>query len=207
MSYDKSLVAAKLRRWEKFINNYRLPMWESIPDIGLYMEQVLALLGEYVNYLPEEIKSEQFVTAAAINNYVRKRLMPEPVRKKYYRIHIAYLVMICTLKQSLSMSLIQRFLPEGLSEEDLKEKYDNFARLQYASTKSFVDVTRQIAGKILDHADAPEYALDNTEDLIICSIVFGGLSRLLAEKLLLLTDQGEPGEDAGENAEENAAGA
>ena len=45
------------------------------------------------------------------------------------------------------------------SEEELKEKYDNFARLQHASTKSVVDVTRQIAGKILDHADAPEYAL------------------------------------------------
>ena len=35
MEYDKQLVAGKLRRWEKYLNNYSLPQWEDIPDIGL----------------------------------------------------------------------------------------------------------------------------------------------------------------------------
>lgn len=52
MVYDKGLVAGKLRRWEKYLNEYRLPKWEEIPNIGLYMEQVLALLCEYLDYLP-----------------------------------------------------------------------------------------------------------------------------------------------------------
>ena len=46
MSYDNRLTAGKLRRWEKFLQDYRLPKWEDIPDFGLYMEQVLALLRQ-----------------------------------------------------------------------------------------------------------------------------------------------------------------
>ncbi|MBR5769261.1 MAG: DUF1836 domain-containing protein [Clostridia bacterium] len=78
MSYDNELVAGKLRRWEKYLNDYRLPDWEKIPDFGLYMEQVLALLTEYLDYLPPELKEERFITAATINNYVRNRVMTEP---------------------------------------------------------------------------------------------------------------------------------
>ena len=81
MEYDKRLIAGKLRRWEKYLNNYRLPEWEAIPDFGLYMEQVLALLKEYLDYLPPELKEEQFLTAATINNYVRNKFMPMPCKK------------------------------------------------------------------------------------------------------------------------------
>lgn len=39
MSYDKALIAGKLRRWEKHLMRFRLPEWDEIPDFGLYMEQ------------------------------------------------------------------------------------------------------------------------------------------------------------------------
>ena len=45
------------------------------------------------------------------------KVMPPPVKKRYSRVHLAYLVMICTLKQSLSISCIQRMLPEEHGEE------------------------------------------------------------------------------------------
>ena len=87
MAYDNDLIAGKLRRWEKYLLNYRLPDWDEIPDFGLYMEQVITLLKQYLDYLPPELKEEQFITAATINNYVRTRVMPEPRKKKYYRTH------------------------------------------------------------------------------------------------------------------------
>ena len=49
MGYDKALIAGKLRRWEKFLEKYRLPDWEEIPDFGLYMEQVIELLKQYLD--------------------------------------------------------------------------------------------------------------------------------------------------------------
>ena len=127
MRYDNRLTAAKLRRWETYLHDYRLPSWEEIPDLGLYMEQVLALLRQYLDYLPPELKDEQFITAATINNYVRNRFMPEPCRKKYYRVHIAYLIMICTLKQTLSIATLHSMIPVGLSEQGVREIYSAYA--------------------------------------------------------------------------------
>ena len=49
--YDKNQVEAKLLRWEKFLGEFRLPEWEALPRIELYMDQVIALLGEYLGYL------------------------------------------------------------------------------------------------------------------------------------------------------------
>ena len=40
MEFDNDLVVGKLRRWEKYLAAYRLPAWEQIPDLGLYMEQL-----------------------------------------------------------------------------------------------------------------------------------------------------------------------
>ena len=120
MPYDKALIAGKLRRWEKYLDSYRLPMWDEIPDFGLYMEQVISLLKDYLDYMPPELKEAQFITPATINNYVRKRIMPEPVRKKYYRTHIAFLIMICSRKQCISIPTLQTMRPVGMSEEELK---------------------------------------------------------------------------------------
>ena len=89
MSYDKALVAGKLRRWEKYLNAYHLPRWEEIPDFGLYMEQLIVLLKQHLDYLPPELKEEQFITASTINNYVRTRIMKKKKKKRYYRVHIA----------------------------------------------------------------------------------------------------------------------
>ena len=44
MSYDKALIAGKLRRWEKHLMRFRLPEWDEIPDFGLYMKQTVDLL-------------------------------------------------------------------------------------------------------------------------------------------------------------------
>lgn len=52
MPYDKELIAHKLIRWEHYLNNYKLPAWKELPDIGLYMDQVIALLGQYLDFIP-----------------------------------------------------------------------------------------------------------------------------------------------------------
>ena len=186
MSYDKQLIAGKLRRWETYLDQYRLPTWEQIPDFGLYMEQVIALLKQYLDYLPPELKEEQFITASTINNYVRTRIMPEPIKKRYYRVHIAYLLIICTFKQGLSIALIQKLLPMGLTEAEVRERYDSYALRHRLAASYFIEQVRHLAGPILDHDDADRYSSDTTEELIVSSAVIGGLSRLLAEKLLLL---------------------
>lgn len=187
MTYDNALIAGKLRRWEKYLERFRLPEWEAIPDIGLYMEQVTVLLKQYLDYMPPEMKEEeQLITPSAINNYVRTKIMPGPEKKRYYRVHIAYLLMICTLKQSLSISMIKRIIPVGISEEEVKQTYEAYTKRHTMSAQRFVEEVRVAAAKILEHDDANEYAVDRIDDLIFYSAVIGGWSRLFAEKLILL---------------------
>ena len=184
--YDNSLIAAKLRHWEKYLERYRLPSWEEIPDIGLYMEQVVLVLKHYLDYLPPELKEEQFITAATINNYVRNKVMPMPVKKRYYRTHLAYLIMICSLKQGLSISLIQKLIPNNLPEEELRRVYDAYIERHRMATQYFSEQVLMAAAPILGLESASSLASDRPEDMIAASAVVGGLSRLLAEKLLLL---------------------
>lgn len=186
MSYDKQLVAGKLRRWERYLDRFRLPAWEEIPDIGLHMEQVVTLLREYLDYLPPELKEEEAVTAAAINNYVRTRVMPGPQKKRYYRVHLAYLIVICTLKQGLSISLVQKLLPVGLPPEEVRRIYSRYAERHRVTAQYFTQQVYAAAALFLDLEPESALTTDRVEELIASAAVLGGFSRLLAEKLLLL---------------------
>ena len=108
MAYDVKLIGAKLRRWENYLNNFRLPQWDDLPDMDLYMDQVVMLLQRYLNFLPEDEHGNAAITASIINNYVRLKIMPPPVKKKYTRVHMAYLIMVCSLKQSVNIPYIQK---------------------------------------------------------------------------------------------------
>ena len=196
MHYDKAMVNGKLRRWDKFLRGFRLPEWEEVPDLGLYMDQVVVLLTQYLDYLPPEIKEARVITASTINNYVRMKIMPEPLKKKYYRIHIAYLIMICTLKQSLPIAAVQKLIPMGLALEEVKSIYSAYVQRHRASALYFIEQVRSAAASILDGDDGNTDATAATTDLIAAAAIAGGFARLMAEKLMglegrLLAD--EPG--------------
>lgn len=186
MEYCKELIAGKLRRWEQYLSGYRLPAWEDLPDQGLYMEQVISFLKQHLDYLPPELKEEQFITAATINNYVRKQVMPKPVKKKYYRVHLAYLIIICTLKHSLSIPTLETVIPLSLSEAQLQRTYDAYVNRHRIASRYFIQQLHVAAANILDNEPDDAVAAADTEDLITFIAILSGLSRLLAEKLLLL---------------------
>lgn len=184
MLYDQKLIAHKLLRWEKFLQDYSLPRWDELPDFGLYMEQVVTLLSDALNFVPApETPKERLVTASAINNYVRLRLMPAPVKKRYYRVHIAYLIMIFTLKQSLSIQDIQRAIPADLSHEQVERLYAEYvARFRWIG-QLFTEQIRAAAQDAL----SPEGSSDtDVSNLAILGALLSGFARILAEKLLRL---------------------
>ena len=97
------------------IVNIDLPQWELLPDIGLYMDQVITLMDR--TFSPALPKGE--MTKSMVNNYVKVGLIPRPVGKKYDREHLAMLLMICVLKQALSMESISQILL-ALCEEGVR---------------------------------------------------------------------------------------
>ena len=182
--YDNELISGKLRRWSNYLHKHNLPEWEQLPDFGLYMDQVQTLLAQYLSFLPQD-SDEQVITTSAINNYVRLKIMPAPVKRKYYRVHIAYLIMICALKQSLTMSEIQKILPNGLTEEEVKKTYEAFVNQYTDSAHVFVAMVESMAAQLLaaETADAAD-----VNSFVLSTAVMTNFSRLLTTKLLDLQD-------------------
>ena len=136
MPEGNGTAAQRLTEWLRGLENFDLPDWDDLPQLDLYMDQVILLLTRYLAPL-ERSGDEKTITASIINNYVRMKVMPPPVKKRYSRVHLAYLVMICILKQSLSISCIQRLLPEDRSEEAVRALYTDFVR-QYRAASGFL---------------------------------------------------------------------
>ena len=99
-------------------------LWSEIPDLGLYMDQVITLVGRaYQPLYGADIRS--FLSPAMINNYVKAKLIPRPVGKKYSREQVALLSMIVPLKQICSMEEIGALLAlkEGQTVEALYARF------------------------------------------------------------------------------------
>lgn len=144
MFYDTERTARRLADWLEGLSRFDLPDWEALPQLDLYMDQVVILLTRYLEPLSAG-EDERAITASTVNNYVRMKVMPPPVKKKYSRVHIACLVIICTLKQSLSISCIQRLLPEEWDEESVRSLYAQFVA-QYRAALGFIRTLPEVDG-------------------------------------------------------------
>ena len=185
MHYDRERVVQRMRKWESYLNEHALPKWEELPALDLYMDQVVALINGYLGFLPKEVGMDAVVTAAAINNYVRKKIVPPPVKKRYSRIHLAYLLMICSLKQSVSISYVQQMIPVTLSEETVRTVYDQFVEQHRRTTLYFVEQVNRITPAILAEDKTDDQRLSN---VVTAFAVVAGLSRISTEKLLLMQE-------------------
>ena len=71
--------------------------WEELPDISLYMDQV-------IGYMPRQLiqyGEGERLTSAMVNNYIKDGLLPRAEGKRYSREHLSRLTAICALKQVL----------------------------------------------------------------------------------------------------------
>lgn len=90
----------------KSLNEYAPVPWNMIPDLGLYMDQVITFITRMYQPLYGDA-AEGYLSPSMINNYVKSKLIPRPEGKKYNREQIALLTMIVALKQVASMEDIR----------------------------------------------------------------------------------------------------
>lgn len=186
MTQEQSPVQ-RLSAWLEDLEKFDLPDWDSLPQLDLYMDQVILLLNRYLSPM---VKEEKYVTASIINNYVRMKVMPPPVKKRYARTHLAYLIIICTLKQSLSISCIQRMLPPEHSEEEARTLYTDFVR-QYRASVAFLR-GMDVNGGQLTLGSLEQMSAGGESSLVTTSAILSTLSKALTEFLL---QEEEPAEE------------
>ena len=83
------------------IQGFHLPRYQDLPNMGLYLEQTT----KYINHFLAPLGCIE-ITSSMISNYVKKGLLPSPVKKQYYADQLAYLFFISLAKQVLSMEHI-----------------------------------------------------------------------------------------------------
>ena len=100
---------------------FRLPKYEDIPDVGLYLEQTV----KYINSYFESFDSMN-LTASMVSNYVKKGLVANAVKKQYYRDQIAYLIFIAVAKNVLSMENLNLFITMQKESYTAQKAYEYF---------------------------------------------------------------------------------
>lgn len=125
------------------IQNFHLPRYQEIPDVGLYLEQTAKYIDSYLGSL-EDIS----ITGSMISNYVKKKIISNPIKKQYGRNQIACLIFIAVAKSVLSLDNIRMMF------EIQHQTYDNETAYNYFCTEF---------EHILQHV----FELDNSDELTI----------------------------------------
>ena len=104
------------------LQEQRPASWENLQDISLYMDQVLSLMSRQTIHFDEE----DHLTAAMVNNYIKDGVAPRAEGKRYNKTHLAYLTMICVLKQVLPVKDVALLTSRGMESKSVQDSYDRF---------------------------------------------------------------------------------
>ena len=110
------------------VQGFRLPRYQEIPDVGLYLEQATKYICRYLSPILETP-----LTASMISNYVKRGLLSNPVKKQYSRDQVAYLFFCRELENLLLFQFEVRETIESSDEDSSDEK-----RLLYSCTAAVV---------------------------------------------------------------------
>ena len=127
--------------------------WEDLPDIALYMDQL-------ISYMPRQLirfDEGNVLTSAMVNNYIKDGLVPRAEGKRYGPIHLGYLTAVVALKQVLSVRDIGALMGAGRALE--KSPPEQYAYFRDALDHALTD-TAQAIDPEADESDLAKMALD-----------------------------------------------
>lgn len=173
MNYDKKKLNDSIECWRKTLENYRLPSWDELPAFELYMDQVIVLMNEYLKIFIAENGSAGFsITPPMINNYVKLKVMPAPQKKKYSKIHLAYLIMICSLKRAHNLPVIQKIIPLFDNESEIKSMYEAFVKKQEETFAFIADKISSLEASVTSGDTAEEPMPMQAVQTALCTNIF-----------------------------------
>ncbi|WP_411678434.1 DUF1836 domain-containing protein [Caproicibacter sp.] len=152
-----SEATERIQKWIGQIEESRAVEWERLPEIYLYMDQVLTYMNKQL-CLYERDEGTNLLTSSMINNYVKDGVLPRPEQKKYSRDHLAILTVICMLKQVLSIQDISSLVKTLLLNASQNEMYDRFCEDQTTAMKEVCERIRSTSQQ--SEADLTRLAIE-----------------------------------------------
>ncbi|MDE6408238.1 MAG: DUF1836 domain-containing protein [Anaeroplasmataceae bacterium] len=138
-----------LGKWLDELSKFSYKDYKDLPDIDLYMDQVVTFLDKQLAIFQTSSLDKQ-ITSSMINNYVKGEVVSAPISKKYNREHLALIQEVCTLKQVLTIAEVKQIIDERYRKEDLPkdEIFDHFKTLVNEKNKEAVDLTKSLLDNI-----------------------------------------------------------
>jgi len=138
--------------------------WDHLPDIGLYMDQVITYLDRQLD-ISGRPGEENPITPSMINNYAKARVVPRTEGKKYGQEHIALLLSVFTLKRVLSVQDMGDLLGGISGSEETKEFYGRFRRsMENSAGETLAAVNSALEAEVLDPKALRNLALELAVD-------------------------------------------
>ena len=156
---------------------YHCPRGNELPQIDLYIDQVICVLQDNLSIFSKD-KNVPIITASMINNYVKQEVIDAPVKKKYNRLQLSHLFVICILKRLMSISEIGDSIKTMKKIISVEDGYNMFCdELEIAIKKAF-NPEIEIESK---------YANDNTREYaVLKAMVTAFANCILVDRLILL---------------------
>ena len=114
-------------------NAIHITRYGEIPDIPLLLEQVLLVANHAMAPLAAQAACQdggeeqpELLTASMVNNYVKRKLVPAPEKRRYNRDQVCLLIWVCLLKQVMGLDEIAAYLAALESRGPLASAYDGF---------------------------------------------------------------------------------
>lgn len=132
-----------LGKWLNELDKFSYKDYTDLPDIDLYMDQVVTFLEKQLAIFQTSSLDKQ-ITSSMINNYVKGEVVSSPIAKKYNREHLALIEEVCTLKQVLTIAEVKQILDERYRKDTIakEEIFNTFKELVNQKNKEAIESTR-----------------------------------------------------------------
>lgn len=181
-----------LEEWLNKTSEYSFPQFKELPDIPLNMDQVIYYINKVFG--PLAIDESNNLTPFMVHNYVKARVIDEPVRKKYNEIQLGYLLAICTLKKTLSINEIALLIDMDKDvSTDFSTLYRFFATMSNNLISSSGKSVKQSIDKYAEYyakkaEEDPEKAMQNFRDVIglyaLRLTIKSSVNQIIAKRLI-----------------------
>ncbi|MEG0284751.1 MULTISPECIES: DUF1836 domain-containing protein [Vagococcus] len=127
--------------WQKNLLKVSLPRWDELPEIDIYMDQLVKYVEKYTHDI--RLEHTKPITPSMINNYVKLKLVPKPYKKKYSKNHLARIIIFTILKQAFEIPDIKNGIEFQIALTSPKDAYDFFCQHLENTITYFINEDKQ----------------------------------------------------------------
>jgi Domain of unknown function (DUF1836). len=151
-----------------------------IPSLDLYIDQIMTLFDIHLADNKRH-SHDKLLTKTMINNYSKEGLIKPIKGKKYSKDHILQMILIYSLKNTISIQEIKKVIqPYHEQTEKIEPLYTQFLEIENEFTHQIKETSQQF---IEQH----NIQLDDRDQLTIALLIMCSLSnqyKMIAEKIL-----------------------